>query len=97
MQVQSLRCVSLAHTNEASHFQREGSARIKPAQLQALYTLIGPPPRNTVTLIDDVLTTETHFVAAKQAIQAALPLVQVAGIFLARRAISESVNTDLSV
>lgn len=72
---------------EASHLQGDGGSRIKPAELQALYSLVAPEPRGTVILIDDVLTTGAHFVAAKAAILAEFPEVQVAGIFLARRAI----------
>ena len=82
------RCM-LAQTQayEASHLQGVGGSRIKPAQLQELYSLVGDPPRGSVILVDDVLTTGAHFIAARAAILSVHPQVQVAGIFLARRAI----------
>ncbi|CAM3697403.1 hypothetical protein [Roseateles saccharophilus] len=82
---------------EASHLQGEGGSRIKPVDLQALYSLVAPKPRGTVILIDDVLTTGAHFVAAKGAILAEYPEVQVAGIFLARRAIPAPADDDLEI
>jgi predicted amidophosphoribosyltransferase len=89
------RCLlSQAQPYEASHLQGEGGSRIKPAQLQALYGLNPPAPRETIVLVDDVLTTGAHFIAAKAAILAAHPNVQVAGIFLARRAIAATVDPD---
>lgn len=90
------RClIAQGQAYEASHLQGEGGSRIKPAQLQALYSLVAPRPRGTVILIDDVLTTGAHFVAAKAAILAAYPEVQIAGIFLARRAIPAPANDAL--
>jgi len=82
---------------EASHLQGEGGSRIKPAELQALYSLVAPKPRGTVILIDDVLTTGAHFVAAKAAILAEYPAAQVAGIFLARRAIPAPTDDALAI
>lgn len=93
----SRRLIAQAQAYEASHLQGEGGSRIKPTQLQALYGCVGEPPRGTVILIDDVLTTGAHFVAARAAIQAAYPQTQVAGIFLARRAIPAADPASLQI
>ena len=90
------RClITQGQAYEASHLQGDGGSRIKPAQLQALYSLVAPRPRGTVILVDDVLTTGAHFVAAKAAILAAYPEIQIAGIFLARRALPAPVDGAL--
>ncbi len=59
--------------------------RIKPKELQALYRLDTNPPKPTVLLFDDVLTTGTHFRAAKSAIVTNYHEVRVVGLFIARR------------
>jgi predicted amidophosphoribosyltransferase len=70
---------------EASHLQGPGGSRLGPDELQALYSLHADPPREIVMLVDDVLTTGAHFIAAKRTILHAYPQVKVAGIFMARR------------
>lgn len=45
--------------------------------------------KRKVVLFDDVLTSGAHFAACKQRIQEVLPTVDVAGVFIARRAIQE--------
>lgn len=69
---------------EASHMQADGQ-RKKPHELEALYAVQGPPPKGTVILVDDVLTTGAHFVAVRNVILAAWPDRRVLGIFMARR------------
>lgn len=73
---------------DAAHLAGEGGERIKPADLQALYSLQDPPPKPTVLLFDDVLSAGCHFRAAKSAILAKYPETQVVGFFLARRVLS---------
>lgn len=60
----------------------------KPGELKKTYNLICPQgykPRDIVFLLDDVLTTGTHFRACKEMILEAFPSVVVVGIFVARR------------
>lgn len=71
---------------DASHRQVDG-ARIKPPQLEAMYTLDPNPPKDVVILVDDVLTTGAHFVAAKNVILTKYPQVRVVGFFIARRVV----------
>lgn len=97
LQADARSLIAQVQAYEASHLQGEGGSRIRPTELQALYSLVAPRPRGTVILIDDVLTTGAHFVAAKAAILAEFPAVQVAGIFLARRAISAPTGDELEV
>ena len=73
-----------AQSYEASHTQADGQ-RKKPHELEALYALEGPPPKGTVILVDDVLTTGAHFVAVRNVIRAAYPDRRVLGMFVARR------------
>ena len=73
-----------AQSYEASHTQADGQ-RKKPHELEALYKLVPPEPKKTVVLVDDVLTTGAHFVAARNVIRASFPECRVLGIFIARR------------
>ncbi len=61
--------------------------RISPADLCQLYDLapdlLEPPPAQ-VALVDDVLTTGTHFRAAKDLLLKQWPEAHVAGLFVAR-------------
>jgi len=43
------------------------------------------PPPQSIGVIDDVLTTGSHFVAAKRALTRRFEGVEVAGFFVARR------------
>lgn len=97
LQADARSLIAQVQAYEASHLQGEGGSRIRPAELQALYSLVAPKPRGTVILIDDVLTTGAHFVAAKAAILAEFPEVRVAGIFLARRAIPAPTGDELEI
>lgn len=71
-------------TLEAFH----GENRLPPHELAAKYrvdeALCGPNP-NCIWLFDDVLTTGSHFKAAKQVLLQRFPGIAVIGIFLARR------------
>jgi predicted amidophosphoribosyltransferase len=71
---------------DASHAQGSGE-RLKPHQLEAIYELSAPPPRPVVILVDDVLTTGAHFVAARSVILEQHPDTRVIGFFMARRAV----------
>lgn len=73
-----------AQSYDASHTLADGQ-RKKPHELEALYALVPPAPKQTVILIDDVLTTGAHFVAARNVIRATYPDRRVLGIFIARR------------
>lgn len=71
---------------DASHNQASGG-RKKPHELEAIYALSPQPPRSTVILVDDVLTTGAHFVAARNVIRTQYPDTKVYGFFLARRVV----------
>jgi predicted amidophosphoribosyltransferase len=73
-----------AQSYEASHTQVDGQ-RKKPHELEAMYTVEGLPPKGTVVLVDDVLTTGAHFVAVRNVIRATYPDRRVLGMFIARR------------
>lgn len=80
--------IQQAGSYEAAHLSEIG-ARIKPRELRSLYEVDTRPPKGTVLLFDDVLSAGTHFKAAKCAILAAHPGVQIVGVFLARRVLPD--------
>jgi len=47
------------------------------------------PPPTSIALVDDVLTTGAHFVAAKRVLTTRLPGVSVRGLFVARRVFAD--------
>lgn len=72
----------------AAHHQQDGE-RPKPNDLEAIYQLAGPLDRAIVILVDDMLTTGSHFVAARNVILKAYPDTRVVGFFVARRALPD--------
>jgi len=76
--------VQQAESYEASHTQKDGQ-RKKPHELEAMYEVVGPPPKETIILVDDMLTTGAHFVAMRNVVRTAYPDRRVLGIFIARR------------
>lgn len=80
--------IQQSQSYRASHLSENGE-RIKPPELQALYIVDSSPPKSTILLFDDVLSAGTHFRAAKGAILAVHPRVQVVGIFVARRVLPD--------
>jgi predicted amidophosphoribosyltransferase len=72
---------------QASHLQQDGQ-RAKPADLEAIYQ-VSAPPKPIVILIDDMLTTGAHFVAARDSILKLHPDTRVIGFFMARRALAD--------
>jgi hypothetical protein len=72
----------------ASHAQCSGG-RPKPDELAANYRIVPLPPRPIVILVDDVLTTGAHFLAARSVILAQYPNTRVLGMFMARRALPD--------
>jgi hypothetical protein len=70
---------------DASH---ESDVRPKPPELAANMEIDegkADPPPTTILLLDDVLTTGAHFVAAKQVLRGRFPAADVLGVFVARR------------
>lgn len=84
------------HGYEASHRQADG-ARLRPAELEAIYTLAELPPRSVVILVDDVLTTGSHFVAARNVIRARYPNTRVVGFFMARRVVPNPFENEIEI
>jgi hypothetical protein len=75
----------LAESTMAAH---ASTARPRVAQLIANLAVdeaVAAPPPATIALVDDVLTTGAHFVAAKAVLTARFPGVIVRGLFVARR------------
>lgn len=70
----------------SSHRQANGE-RLSPEELLANYRLAKKTTSSTIVLVDDVITTGAHFVAARRLILGRYPDAKVVGIFLARRVI----------
>lgn len=87
VQAEVMELVTQQGSYAASHLQGSGG-RMKPDQLRSLYRVIGAP-RPVVILVDDVLTTGSHFVACRDVILAAYPTTRVIGFFVARRAMQD--------
>lgn len=80
--------VKQTESYETAHHQQDGS-RPKPHELEAIYTVANNLAKPIVILIDDVLTTGSHFVAARNVILKAYPETRVIGFFIARRALPD--------
>ena len=84
-------CIELLRQTESyatAHHQQAGS-RPKPSDLEAIYEMANDLTRPVVILVDDVLTTGSHFVAARNVILNAHPNTRVIGFFMARRALPD--------
>ena len=70
----------------------ESDARLRPAQIEALYRIdercVSPQPIALV-LVDDMLTTGAHFKAAQSLLASLFPGVPTFGLFIARRALPD--------
>ena len=81
-------------TMPAAHDQAN---RPRPEDIAANYVidraLLNPSPQATIALVDDVLTTGSHFKAVKMVLGRALPGHRVVGLFIARR-VPEAVDWD---
>lgn len=76
------------NSTEASH-----KSQVRPNPSQIIDNLmidvgLAHNLRSTICLVDDVITTGSHFVASKKIIKRNFPNIDVIGIFIARRAIS---------
>ena len=62
--------------------------RLPPGVLQGVYRIdesLSRSPRQTIAIVDDVITTGAHFLAAKMVLSVRFPDVQIIGLFIARR------------
>lgn len=70
----------------------QGGSRLKPHQLAVLLEIdedhTDPPP-DRIALVDDVLTTGSHFIAARRVLTERFGEVPVVGLFVARRVFPE--------
>jgi predicted amidophosphoribosyltransferase len=85
-------CVELFKQTKAyhaSHLQKYG-IRLKPNELEKIYQIAEPLIRPIV--IDDLVTTGAHFVAARNIIPKEYPKTRVFGFFIARRALSNKMS-----
>ena len=71
-----------------AHHQKDGG-RPKPHELEAIYAVDNNLGKPIVILVDDVLTTGCHFVAARNAVLKIYPETRVIGFFIARRALPD--------
>jgi predicted amidophosphoribosyltransferase len=72
---------------EASH-ERGAKPRIQIADLLRVYSIdesIAAVEPHTIVIVDDVLTTGTHFKAMQQVLSGRFPNARIFGIFVARR------------
>ena len=77
----------------------ESDNRPSPADLVVLYELDGAlamPEPQTLVVVDDVLTTGSHYRAVQRVLSGRFPSAQVVGLFIARRAPDASDFWDLS-
>ena len=66
----------------------ESDSRPAPPDIEALYEVedaLAHSPRDLIFIVDDVLTTGAHFVAAKSLLSMQFPTTPIAGVFVARR------------
>ena len=63
-------------------------SRLRPVEIEAMYRiderLAGPEPR-LLAVVDDVLTTGSHFRAAQTMLSSRFPTTKIIGLFIARR------------
>ena len=75
-------------STEAAH---DSTYRPSPADVRSRYRVddaqASPPPHDLIAIVDDVLTTGAHFVAAKSLLAEQFPDASIVGIFVARRAL----------
>jgi predicted amidophosphoribosyltransferase len=78
---------------DAVHDREE---RPRPAELEARYAidrgLLQPAPQ-MIAVLDDVITTGAHFVAARNLLQREFPDTKIVGLFIARR-VPEAVDIE---
>jgi hypothetical protein len=81
-------------SSDAVHDREE---RPTPAELEARYVvdqaLVAPPPQETIAVVDDVLTTGSHFVAVRNKLRQVFPTANIVGLFIARR-VPEAVDLE---
>ena len=67
----------------------ESQIHPNPQDIAALYEVDVPlahsPPGDVICIVDDVLTTGAHFVAAQSLLKRQFPKTPVIGVFVARR------------
>jgi len=82
-----------AVSTDAVHDQDE---RPSPSELEARYALDSALLRataGTIAVVDDVITTGAHFVAARNKLRQAFPTTKIVGLFIARR-VPEAVDVE---
>lgn len=81
-------------TTVASHTVKDGE-RLKLEQLLSIYGinegLCNPTPKHII-IVDDMLTTGTHFKAMQHTLQRRFPGIPIEGVFIARRRIVPDKN-----
>jgi predicted amidophosphoribosyltransferase len=77
----------LYQTKSTHSSSRSDGARLSPSELGEVYRFAQPlarPRPVRIVVFDDVLTTGSHFVAAKELLERRFPGVPIRGLFLAR-------------
>ena len=78
-------CITQQENTEPDH--RSGATRLTPSERAASYNVhLDRIPQNTrlAVIVDDVLTTGSHFKGIEMALKNYLPQIQVNGLFVAR-------------
>lgn len=82
-----------AESTDAAH---ESDHRPGPAEIAALYSIdedLAEPPPAKIVILDDVLTTGSHFKAAQSVLAARFPEIPIVGCFVARR-VPEAIDIE---
>ena len=73
---------------ESTDAVHDSLARPTPLEIESRYRLddaLATPRPKSIAIVDDVLTTGAHFLAASSLLAARFPTVEIVGLFIARR------------
>jgi len=86
-------CIDQYQNTVASH--TTSSPRLSPRERADLYTMntsLIPPTAKVAIIVDDIITTGSHFKAVEIKVKEVIPHIRVAGLFIARRVIPRAVE-----
>lgn len=89
-------CRELIVQSASTAAAHESDDRPGPGDIEALYTIdeaLAAPPPTKIMIVDDVLTTGSHFKAAQAVLAARFPGIPIVGCFVARR-VPEAIDIE---